>query len=88
MRILLSSKDRWRFYGSLLDPDMNGCLISIFAWDLFGKMERRKEDLCGQILDEFQVSFLNRLILFNAWWWSFTVLFLAFNGVHRNFSFF
>jgi len=46
---------------------MNGCLSSIFAWDLLGKMEGRKEDLCGQILDEFQVSFLNRLILFNAW---------------------
>ena len=36
-------------------------LSSIFAWDLLGKMERRKEDLCGQILDEFQVSFLKIL---------------------------
>jgi len=42
---------------------MNGCLSSIFAWDLLGKMERRKEDLCGQILDEFQLEKMSNVYL-------------------------
>ena len=45
-----------------MDLDMNGCLSSIFAWEILGKVERREENLCGQILNEFQVSFLKLLI--------------------------
>ena len=49
-----------------MDMDMNGCLSSIFDWERIEKVARR-EDLCGQILDEFQVSFLKLLILYNTW---------------------
>ena len=45
-----------------MDLDMNGCLSSIFAWEILGKVGRREENLCGQILNEFQVSFLKLLI--------------------------
>ena len=48
-----------------MDLDMHGCLSSIFAWEILEKEERR-EDLCGQILDEFQVSFLKLWILYNT----------------------
>ena len=39
-----------------MDLDMNGCLSSIFAWEILGKVERREENLCGQILNEFQLG--------------------------------
>ena len=39
-----------------MDLDMNGCLSSIFAWEILGKVGRREENLCGQILNEFQLG--------------------------------
>ena len=41
---------------------MNGCLSSIFAREILKKVERR-EDLCGQICDEFQLEKMSNVYL-------------------------